>query len=301
MGGEMTTIGLRIDVDTLRGTQKGVPHLLQIFAEHHIRATFFFSMGPDNMGRHLRRLLRPDFLWKMLRTRAARLYGWDILLKGTLWPGPVIGRRCAETIRAAASTGHEVGLHGWDHHRWQTGVAKMTPDTIAADIERGYKALQQITGTRPAGFAAPAWWCPPPAMQALERFPFRYRSDCRGKTPFYPLLPNGKPAKTPQLPTTLPTYDELIGRGCSDKDYNQTLLKKITPGRFHILTIHAEVEGIACAGLFRQFLTLAAGQNIRFCPLGRLLDTRQTLPYCPVVQQGNAGREGLLSWQDKAC
>lgn len=292
----MIRAGLRIDVDTLRGACLGVPNLLDLLARRQLHASFFFSVGPDNMGRHLWRLMRPAFLFKMCRTGAVKLYGWDILLRGLLWPGPVIGRRCPEQIQRAAAAGHEVGLHAWDHHRWQTCLSRLDQPAIAAEVQKGYDLLSALLGRAPDCFAAPAWRVTADALRALEAFPFRYESDCRGHSLFHPLV-EGRRLKHVQIPTTLPTYDELMGRRCTRETYNDFLLGMIQPDRLNVLTIHAEVEGISCLDLFDDFLDKARKRDVRFEPLGSLVSQGEIMAAAEIQQGFMDGREGWLACQ----
>ncbi len=290
-------VGLRIDVDTFRGTKYGVPNLCRVLADHSIKASFFFCVGPDNMGRHLWRLLRPAFLWKMLRTKAASLYGWDILLRGTFWPGPVIGERLADVIRSAADAGHEVGLHAWDHHAWQVGIDKMDGAAIHRSLEKGVELLAGIMGCPPACSAVPGWKCNHLVLEEKAKFPFRYNSDCRGESIFRPVV-NGRKLPQPQIPVTLPTYDELVGRnGVTDANYNDYILSILDPAKLNVLTIHAEVEGIVRLEMFREFVSKAVSKGVSFVPLETLLQNCLETGPAVIIRQELPGREGWVACQ----
>jgi len=290
-------VGLRVDVDTFRGTKLGVPNLCRLFADYGINASFFFSVGPDNMGRHLWRLLRPKFLFKMLRTKASKLYGWDILFKGTLWPGPVIGKKLGGVISSAAEAGHEVGLHAWDHHAWQAHIDTMDAQAVSRSLIRGVNLLTKILGSSPVCSAVPGWKCNDLVLMEKSRFPFRYNSDCRGDGIFRPLVDDEQLAQ-PQIPVTLPTYDEMIGQdGVTESNYNERLLALCASDRLNVLTIHAEAEGIACFDMFDKFLKMAKAQGISFVPLGELLDDCHEMGSSRVVRDTISGREGWVAWQ----
>ncbi len=254
MAEEEIIVGLRVDVDTFRGTRDGVPGLLKILKKHGLHATFFFSVGPDNMGRHLWRLLKPAFLLKMLRSKAASLYGWDILLRGTFWPGPRIAKNLASVIRDTETAGHEVGLHSWDHHRWQMHMHRMNAGQIYQDIQAGVDSLENILRLAPRCSAVAGWKANQQVVIEKSKFGFLYNSDCRGDYIFRPVIDGVEYA--PQIPATLPTYDEIIGQnGITAENYNEHMLELIKPERLNVLTIHAEVEGIVCADMFDEFLT----------------------------------------------
>lgn len=297
---EAIPVGLRIDVDTFRGMRDGVPALVRLLDQYGVKASFFMSVGPDNMGRHLWRLLKPRFLYKMLRSRAASLYGYDIVLRGTCWPGPVIGKRLPHVIRLAQSAGHEVGLHAWDHYSWQARIDRFSDAEMQRHLRRGFDLLADILGEAPACSAAAGWRCNEKALLLKEPFGFRYNSDCRGSSLFTPVVA-GK-ALTPQVPVTLPTYDEIIGAGgVTHGNYNDTILRQCRAGQLNVYTVHAEAEGIAQRTLFERMLDEARQRGIAFLPLSELL-ARQALPLPRHAwAQGEiGGREGWLAQQGEA-
>jgi undecaprenyl phosphate-alpha-L-ara4FN deformylase len=249
------------------------------------------------MGRNIWRLCRPEFLRKMWRTKATRLYGWDILLKGTLWRGPMIGKKLGPLLKATASEGHELGLHAWDHYRWQTQIEHMAGEKIYRELIQGFEMISQSAGTTPVCSAAPAWRITEEALLEKAKLPFRYNSDCRGTSIFYPVV-KGRTLSQLQIPTTLPTFDEVLGRdGITRGNYNEYLLSRMTEKSLNVLTIHAEVEGMSCLSLFQEFLSQLRNRGRRLVSLGELLPPSDQVTGAVIGRRRVEGREGWISVQ----
>jgi len=121
-------IGLKVDVDTLRGTREGVPRLTALFKKLNVDATFYFSVGPDHTGRAMRRVFRKGFAQKVARTSVLKHYGLKTLLYGVLLPGPDIGREAGAIILGKTSTTEFAASEPWpgtknphDHSRTPGG------------------------------------------------------------------------------------------------------------------------------------------------------------------------------------
>lgn len=298
----MPKLALKVDVDTLRGTREGMPRLAALLARQGLRATFLFSVGPDHTGRAIKRVFRPGFVGKVRRTSVVQHYGVRTLLYGVLLPGPHIGRRCRDQLRAIAAAGHEVGLHTHDHVRWQDGVADAGEDWTRRELTRGRDAFAEALGIAPVVHGAAGWQMNAytPALQ--RELGFRLASDTRGTTPFVP-AENGRAVPVPQLPTTLPTLDELIGRAdLVEPDPVKHMLGLTSDGRDHVFTLHAELEGGAYLPVFEALLQGWWAQGYR---LGTLGDTAATLdpaslPRCTIERGCVPGRAGLLAVQGAA-
>ncbi|MFQ5852181.1 MAG: polysaccharide deacetylase family protein, partial [Candidatus Binatia bacterium] len=287
-------LALRVDVDTRVGLREGVPQLLDLFRRYSVQASFFITFGPDRSGWAVRRLIRPSFVAKMWRTNPFRLYGLRTILAGTILPSLPVGEGEPALLRDIVAEGHELGIHGYDHVRWQDQVEGMVGKEIEAELSKALDACERIVGFRPVSSAAPGWRCTPLSFAAQDRFGFLYASDVRGISAFLPSH-NGQPFKTLQIPTTLPTLDELLGRQHGINDY---LLSYLKDG-LNVYTIHAEVEGCSYLPSFRELLEELIRRDVSIVRLRdvaeRTLGEGSTeLPVLSVVRQMVPGRSGWV-------
>ncbi|MBI2456413.1 MAG: polysaccharide deacetylase family protein [candidate division NC10 bacterium] len=235
-------LGLKVDVCTYDGLRVGVPNLLRLFDRHGVRASFFVAVGPDTTGRAILRALRPGFLAKMRRTSALRTYGLRTILSGTLLPSRHMGRRLAPLLRQVVAAGHELAIHGYDHRRWQDRVHGMEDRAVREEIGRAVAIYREVAGRDPRGFGAPGWQVSAASLRILDEAGFVYASDTRGKRPFFPRV-DGRTLRTLQLPTTLPTLDELLRLdGMSGEDFVGLVGRELEGSAWGVLTLHAEME-----------------------------------------------------------
>jgi undecaprenyl phosphate-alpha-L-ara4FN deformylase len=303
---EGTHIGLKVDVDTLRGTREGVPRLMALLKKHGVDATFYFSVGPDNTGRAMRRVFRKGFAQKVARTSVLKHYGLKTLLYGVLLPGPDIGRSAGAVMRSVHDAGFEVGLHTYDHVRWQDYVATATEAWTRVEFERGLEAFNGVFGFLPQSHAAAGWQINEYGLELEREHGLRYASDTRGGPPFFPVLAQGI-SPCPQLPTTLPTFDEILGVDGIDESTLADAVFRLSAAAApagaaddsQVFTLHAELEGMLLLGAFESLLVKWRESGAQIARMAKVheLAVRRPLPARAVVMGEVAGRSGRLAVQ----
>jgi peptidoglycan/xylan/chitin deacetylase (PgdA/CDA1 family) len=294
-------LALKIDVDTYRGTREGVPRLVEVLQRYNAQATFFFSLGPDHTGRAIKRVFRPGFLGKVSRTSVVEHYGIKTLLYGTLLPAPDIGKKCADIMRMVRVAGFEVGIHCYDHIRWQDHVAVKDAVWTRCEMQLAVDRFTEIFGEAPKAHAAAGWQMNRHALRLTQQLGFDYSSDTRGTHPFIPTV-NAEIIACPQLPTTLPTLDELMNRdGITLDNIAQHILKltEVPSATGHVYTLHAELEGGKWLPIFEQLLQGWQAQGYELVSMRQYLQGLDVaaLPRHEVVMREVEGRVGTLAVQ----
>jgi undecaprenyl phosphate-alpha-L-ara4FN deformylase len=291
-------VALKVDVDTHQGLGEGVPRLMRALADLGVTATFLIAMGPDNAGRAIVRVFKnPGFLKKMRRTGAVSMYGLRTVLSGTVLPARPIALAFPNVMRDLARAGFEVGVHGYDHVRWQDRLDEIGADGIRGEIEEAFEAFRAVMGEPSRCFAAPGWRTSAAALRTLDTIGLDYRSDTRGVAPYLCEIA-GETFATPEIPTTLPTLDEVMGPELADSGaIVRFYLDRMKAGALNVHTIHAETEGAGQIDTFVALIRALKDRGARFVQLreaAAALD-RAALPICEVVRSTLPGRAGWIS------
>jgi undecaprenyl phosphate-alpha-L-ara4FN deformylase len=294
-------VALKIDVDTHQGLELGVPRLASMLESEGVAASFYITMGPDNSGRAILRVFKNrGFLSKMFRTKAVSMYGTRTILSGTLLPSRPIALSFPGIIRDLKKRGFEVGVHGYDHVRWQDHLDDIGEAGVRDELGDAFEAYRAIVGEPSRSFAAPGWRTNNAALLALDAMSLDYRSDTRGVAP-YRCVVEGQTLVTPEIPTTLPTLDEVMGRRelRDDVAVREFYLGQCKPDALNVHTIHAETEGM---GQLENFTALVRALKDRGAKFVQLRDVawrlnRKELPACEVIRTTLPGRAGWISAQ----
>jgi undecaprenyl phosphate-alpha-L-ara4FN deformylase len=295
-------LAIKVDVDTWIGLKEGVPKLLALFRRQAVPASFFIAFGPDNSGKAIRRIFQRGFLHKMWRTNPLRLYGLKTLLCGTFLPPPIIGELAPELLQEVVAEGHEVGLHGYDHVLWQDRLERLGEMAITSEIKRAIATYVKALRDSPQSFAAPGWQANRASLAVQDRQGFLYCSDTRGAFPFMPTIQE-QDYQTLQIPTTLPTLDEVLGLdGVRGERVNDLFLSRLRPDRLNVHTIHAEVEGRAQLALFESFLRRLEVQGVTYvklCDVAKALlhQGPDMIPRSSIQLRPVPGRAGAVACQ----
>ena len=293
-------LALKIDVDTHRGTKYGCPQLADVLIYRHIPATWLWSLGPDTTGRAIFRIFRPGFFQKVSRTSVVSVYGVRTLLHGTLLPAPHIGKKNADSIRRLDISLFEHGIHCWDHTKWQDHMYKWDDNRTVKELQQAQQQFTDIFGRCAICAGTPGWQVQPHSLYAYDTIGIRYASDTRSISnahidaqPFLPSM-GGRDFKAVQIPSTLPTLDELIGRPHYPMNsLHGQYLNWIQDG-YNVMTIHAELEGMAYIQWFTEFLDVCLKNHIQFVTLGNIYKYTKN-PIRRTIHIGKIdGRSGTL-------
>lgn len=264
-------LGLRVEVTTSRGARIGVPRLMELFSRRDARATFFFALGPD------------------------RLWGQSWL------PGAELGRRCIAVLRGVRDAGFEVAMQAFDPLRWSGRVCDAGEAWTRSQMEHACAAFLQVFDAPAHAHGASGWRMNRHAWRLTQRLGFEYSSDTRGSCPFVPVR-NAEIIACPQLPTTLPTLDEVIARdGVPAEEAVSRVLRASAeaPDTGHVYTLRAEGEGIRCTSVLEGLLEGWRAQGYTLAALEDFMKdvNLARLPRHAVIEGTVAGRKPPVALQ----
>jgi peptidoglycan/xylan/chitin deacetylase (PgdA/CDA1 family) len=156
--------------------------------------------------------------------------------------------------------------------------------------------FEKLSGRKPLSCAAPGWQISSVSLEVQEEAGLEYCSDTRGRSPFLPVF-EGRSYTPVQIPSTLPTMDEILGLpGIDDDSIGDVWLNGMN-NEWNVLTVHAEMEGLSKIGVFEKFIIKAKENGTVFYTLADY--ARDSAPgECNIEIGTITGRAGTLASQE---
>lgn len=246
----------------------------------------------------MKRIFRRGFVKKVLSASPAASYGIRTMLYGTLLPAPDIGTRkeAVARMREVAAAGHECGVHAWDHVDWHDRLPQMDRGEVFGTFGRAADRFTEVFGRAAEVAGAPGWTADARSVEAYEARGIRVASDTRGGRPFHPLRADGAPSSIVEVPSTLPTLDELLAfdefRGSRREGSIDHLRRAVREAEaISVHSVHTEIEGgRAFAGLFARQLEAWTSDGVAFVTLTDVAGSAGSLPARPLRFTAVRGR-----------
>jgi peptidoglycan/xylan/chitin deacetylase (PgdA/CDA1 family) len=162
-----------------------------------------------------------------------------------------------------------------------------------------------VFGEAPKSPAAAGWQINDHALRLEQEYGLDYASDSRGGQAFYPKLAGGT-STCVQLPTTLPTFDELLGRdGVNEGNVAETVFAMSTAAALdlQVFTLHAELEGLLLLDAFDSLLSRwrRAGAVVTRMAAIHAEAVRRSPPSRSIILGTVPGRSGQLAVESAAA
>jgi len=177
----------------------------------------------------------------------------------------------------------------------------MSLKQVRAEFEAARWEFLRIFGVAAHTAGAAGWQSNQRSREVYDEAGLLYASDTRGARPFFPRI-DGQDFKTLEIPSTLPTFDEVMGRPeFPDRTIVPYYLSRLQDDRPNIFTLHAEIEGMGKRALFRELLQAGKDAGVEFVRLDELareiLADRGAIPICDQAMEEIDGRSGLVATQ----
>jgi peptidoglycan/xylan/chitin deacetylase (PgdA/CDA1 family) len=172
---------------------------------------------------------------------------------------------------------------------------------IEAASARACETFERLVGEPPRTHAAPGWQANRQVLRLSQRLGFHYAADTRGRHPYMPVC-EAELVLCPQLPTTLPTLDELIDGGDARRGTAHEPVLDATTGEVdasHVFALRAELGATVLASAFERLLEAWRARGCEVVALRTLFESLELarLPRHLVQPHELAARTGTCAVQ----